>query len=56
MSTQNLLDALKFAFFGSFEAKKGPFGFWTDVSMQNLKARRSACVKSTASAYRYSWT
>jgi hypothetical protein len=36
LSTNDVLDALKFAFFGSFEAKKGKYGFWTDVVYADL--------------------
>jgi hypothetical protein len=35
-STGDVLDALKFAFFGTFEARNGPWGLWTDVAYADL--------------------
>jgi hypothetical protein len=36
MSASDVLDALKFAFFASFEAKKGKYGLWTDIVYADL--------------------
>lgn len=37
-SMGDVLDALKFAFFGTFEARKGAWGLWTDVVYADLGA------------------
>lgn len=38
VSMGDVLDALKFAFFGTFEARKGPWGVWTDLAYADLGA------------------
>ena len=41
VSSQDVLDALKFAFMGSFEAKKGQWGFWSDLVYADLGGSKS---------------
>jgi hypothetical protein len=41
VSKGDVLDALKMAFFGSFEGKKGKYGFWTDVAYADLGGMES---------------
>jgi hypothetical protein len=36
LSMGDVLSALKMAFFGTFEAKKGKYGFWTDLAYADL--------------------
>ena len=38
VSMGDVLDALKFAFFGTFEARKGQWGLWTDLAYADLGA------------------
>jgi hypothetical protein len=41
VSTQQVIDALKMAFMGSLEGRKGQWGFWTDVVYANFGASKS---------------
>jgi len=41
VSSQDVLDGLKFAFMGSFEAKKGQWGFWSDLVYADLGGSKS---------------
>jgi len=42
VSTKQVIDALKFAFMGSIEGRKGQWGFWTDVVYADFGASKSA--------------
>ncbi len=42
VSSQQVIDALKFAFMGSLEARKGQWGFWTDLVYADFGASKSA--------------
>jgi len=42
VSSQQVIDALKMAFMGSLEGKKGEWGFWTDVVYADFGASKSA--------------
>ncbi|MBK6862664.1 MAG: hypothetical protein IPG91_03440 [Ideonella sp.] len=41
VSTQDVLDALKMAFMGSLEAKKGKWGLWTDLVYADFGSDKS---------------
>lgn len=42
VSSKDLIDALKFAFMGTLGAKKGPWGFWTDVFYTDVGGSKDA--------------
>jgi hypothetical protein len=42
VSSQQVIDALKFAFMGTFEGRKGQWGFWTDLVYADFGATKSA--------------
>lgn len=41
VSMGNVIDALNFAFMGNFEARRGPWGVWTDLVYADFSASRS---------------
>jgi hypothetical protein len=42
VSSQQVIDALNFAFMGTFEGRKGQWGFWTDLVYADFGATKSA--------------
>jgi hypothetical protein len=44
VSMGDVLDALKFAFFGTFEARTGQWGVWTDLAYADLGASRNTTL------------
>ncbi len=47
VSSQQVIDALKMAFMGSLEGRKGQWGFWTDVVYADFGASKSATREFT---------
>ena len=41
VSMGDVINALKFAFFGTFEVRNGPWGLWTDLAYADLGASRA---------------